>query len=350
MRIAMISTPFVSVPPKDYGGTELVVSELVEGLVARGHEVALFAPADSETNADLRSLYPAAVWPPNPLPDQNHISWALREAVHDGFELAHAHSAGALAFGRLCPQLPLVYTVHHDRSEELSDYYAYFPECHFVAISRDQAEREVGVPKKRVIHHGLDPAKYAWAERPGDYVFFIGRFAPYKGPHTAIDAADRAGVRIRMAGGAHDEHRAFADREVAPRLKRGHVTFHGPVGHREKMPLLRNARALLAPITWNEPFGLVLIEAMLSGCPVIAYPRGSVPELVEDGLTGFVVEGEDEIVELIRPGGAVDGFDRAQCRERAVERFSAERMVADHEALYRRVLAERAAQMAGAAA
>lgn len=339
MRIAMLSTPFVAVPPKDYGGTELVVAQLTEGLIERGHDVTLFATGDSESGAELRWLYDQAQWPPDALTDINHVTWAMSEVQLGSYDVVHVHSAAALSLQRLLPDLPMVYTIHHDRDEKLSAYYEYFPSTAFVAISRHQASREVQMPDMTVIHHGLDPSDFEWTSWPKNFVAFIGRFAPYKGAHTAIDAAELAGVPIRVAGSVHEVDREFGEREIEPRLRKPHVTYLGKVGPSLKRPLLRDARALLAPIEWSEPFGLVLIEAMLSGCPVVAYPRGSVPELVEPGVTGFVVRDVREMADVIRPGGVLDTFDRARCRARAIERFSLSRMVDGYEALYERVAA-----------
>ncbi len=335
MRIAMISTPFVPVPPRDYGGTELVVHELVEGLLDRGHDVTLFATGDSHTRASLRSLYPRAQWPPEGITDLNHCSWAIREIAEGGFDLIHAHSAAALALGRLVPGTPMVYTLHHVHLPALSEYYRHFPDVSFVAISQDQAGRETLVRRRTVIHHGLDPARYRWSEHPGPYVCFVGRLAREKGPHTAIDAACAAGVPIRVAGDVHPPDQDYSRTEVEPRLLSPHVTFLGPVDTGQKVPLLRDARALLAPITWNEPFGLILIEAMLSGCPVVAFRHGSVPELIEQGVTGFIADSPEEMAGLIRPGGPVDRLDRRRIRAAAVHRFNHRRMAADYERLYR---------------
>jgi glycosyltransferase involved in cell wall biosynthesis len=337
MRIAMISTPFVPVPPPDYGGTELVVHELVEGLLQRRHDVVLFATGDSRSRGPVQALYAERQWPPEPLADLNHVSWALHEVAQGGFDLVHAHSAPALAAARLVPRLPLVYTLHHAMESRLSAYYRYFPEISFVAISADQARREPGARPEAVIHHGLDPSSYRWATRPRDYVCFLGRFAPEKGLHIAIDAAGRVGVPILVAGETHPAGRRYYEREVVPRLGSRHVTLLGPVGPTDKARLLRDARALLAPIQWEEPFGLSLIEAMLSGCPVVAFPRGSVPELIESGVTGFVVRTVEEMARAIRPGGPVDRLDRRRIRELAVQRFGRDRMVDGYERLYRLV-------------
>jgi len=336
MRIALISTPFLAVPPWRYGGTELIVHELAEGFVKRGHDVELFATGDSKTSAELQFVYPNAQWPPAPLTDLNHAAWAMQQVLDRGpFDIIHAHSAVALACSRFLPNAPLVYTIHHSRDEQLSAFYRFYQDAQYIAISKDQRSRELPLPKVEVIHHGLEPAKYQCTTRPtGDYVCFIGRFSQVKGPHTAIDAARLAGVPIRVAGEVHPPDELWANAELRPRLRQSHVTDLGAIGQATKAPLLAHARALLAPIEWNEPFGLVLIEAMLSGCPVIAFERGSISELVENGVTGFIAKSLEHIVELIRPGGAVETFDRARCRLRAVERFSADRMVADHIALY----------------
>lgn len=334
MRIALISTPFIAVPPAKYGGTELMIAELSEGLVQRGHEVTLFGTGDSATSAELRYLYDEAQWPPNFLHDVNHVSWAMQQVYDDDFDVVHAHSAGALIYTRITSRPPVVYTLHHSLDKDLSDFYRYFPDAHYVAISHDQLSRDPGVSGADVVHHGLDPDKYEWRERAGDYACFIARFACVKGPHTAIDVAEEAGIPIRVAGEVHSVDAEFNEREVAPRLGKDHVTMLGSIGMREKVPLLRDARALLAPIEWDEPFGLVFIEAMLSGCPVVAFPRGSVPELVDEGVTGFIARDSDEMREIIRPGGRLDGFDRRRCRERAVERFGRDRMVTEYESVY----------------
>jgi glycosyltransferase involved in cell wall biosynthesis len=340
MRIAIISTPFLPVPPRSYGGTELIVYELVEGLRERGHDVTLFATADSSVEANVRSLYRTAQWPPECLPDLNHVSWSLQEIVRSmPFDVVHAHSAVALACARFLPRLPLIYTLHHEREKQLSAFYRFFPSVQYIAISEDQRRREIALPHVHVIHHGLDPSRYEWVPRPSDYVCFLGRLALVKGPHTAIDVAARAGLPIQVAGEVHAPDRHWAEREMNPRLSLPHVRYLGSIGPSLKVPLLRDARALVAPIEWNEPFGLVFIEAMLSGCPVVAFRRGSVPEVVENGVTGFVVDSADQMVQVLRPGGVLDGFNRQRCRERASLRFGRDRLAIEHARLYERVAA-----------
>jgi glycosyltransferase involved in cell wall biosynthesis len=340
MKIAMISTPFLTVPPREYGGTELVVYELVEGLTQRGHEVTLFATGDSTTSARLRSLYPTGQWPPHTLADLDHVSWALREVADEGdFDVVHVHSAAALACRRLIRCPPMVYTLHHHRDEQLSSFYRHCHDANFVAISADQARREIPLPRLGVIHHGLDPSRFSWSPQASDYVCFISRFAEEKGPATAIDVSARAGVPIKVAGAAHLPDILYAERELSHRLTLPHVSYLGSIGAEVKCPLLQRSRALLAPIAWNEPFGLIVIEAMLSGCPVVGFPQGSLPELVEPGVTGFLPADADEMVQLLRPGNPLESFDRRRCRLRAVERFGRDRMVAEYERLYTRIVA-----------
>lgn len=347
MRIAMISTPFVSVPPRTYGGTELVVHELVEGLRELGHDVTLFATGDSSTSAELRALFPVSQWPPDSLTEIEHAAWALGDAARDDFDVIHVHSAAALPVARLCPERPLIYTLHHVRDARLSALYAHHPEPWYVAISYDQARKEIPLRRLAVVHHGLEPAAFECrAAAAGDYVCFVGRLAAVKGAHDAIDAARLAGVPIRVGGDVHPPDRPYAEREVLPRLSQPHVDYLGNVGPAIKHPMLRDARALLAPVAWDEPFGLILIEAMLSGCPVVAFPRGSIPELVEHGVTGFVVRDVEEMAATIRPGGPVDLFDRRRCRERAIERFSRRRMARNYERVYERAIAGSAAASA----
>jgi glycosyltransferase involved in cell wall biosynthesis len=339
MKIAMISTPFLRVPPRDYGGTELVVHELVEGLVRRGHEVTLFATGDSLTEGTLRWRYPTGQWPPDPMADLDHVAWAMEKVSTDAFDVVHAHSASALAFQGLVPRCPMAYTLHHARDERLSSFYRHHHNAHFVAISADQARREMPLPRLTIIHHGVDPAHFRAVPVPSECLCFIGRLAEVKGPATAIDIARAAGLPISVAGAVHPPDRGYADLELTHRFAQPHVTFLGPVDLQTKSALLQRARALVAPITWDEPFGLVVIEAMLSGCPVVGFPRGSLPELVEQGVTGYLVQDEKAMVELIRRGGPIDGFDRLRCRARAIERFSSARMVADYERLYSMMLA-----------
>ncbi len=326
-----MSTPFVAVPPVAYGGTELVVHELACALDQLGHEVSVFATGDS-TAPGLRALFPTAVWPIDPYAELLHARFAAREIAAGEFDVAHIHTPAALAFADELG-VPVVYTLHHARDERLSRFYAYAPRAVRVAISRRQAELEDPRPR-HVVHHGLSPELYpAPARRDDGYAFFLGRLSWCKGPDVAVEAARRAGLDLVVAGQAHEEGGPPGwDALLASALREPHVTWRAQAGLPAKRRLLGGARALLMPIRWEEPFGLVMIEAMLAGCPVIAFARGSAPELVEDGVTGLLVEDAREMAVALREARLLD---RAACQARARERFSAARMAADYLHVYR---------------
>jgi glycosyltransferase involved in cell wall biosynthesis len=339
MRIALVSSCAVSVPPRAYGGTELVVAELAKNLTRLGHDVTTFATGDSEPAGRLQWRFEKPVWPPYESAELRHAAhaWQAITAPSARFDIVHTHQAPSLAFASIAPSVRTVYTIHHCRDERLIDLYRDFPNATYVGISRRQAELIPEIQIEEIILHGLDPDLYDAGRGDGGYVAFLGRFAPEKGPHFAIDAARRAGVTVRMGGGVHPPDRPFFEREVQPRLENGAggVEWLGELSHAPKLSLLRGARAMLFPIDWEEPFGLVMIESMLVGTPVIGFPHGSVAEVIEDGVTGFVVRDVAEMAARIRE---LDGFDRDRCRERAREKWSSLRMAREHEALYERVM------------
>ncbi len=332
----MLSTSAVAVPPRGYGGTEQVVYDLTEGLVADGHDVTLFATGDSRASARVRHFFGRPVWPVDDLAEATHAAWACAEIARERFDVVHAHQPISVALSPLL-RAPLVYTIHHDQRARYSDLYRRFPGVHYVSISGGQRARERGLPNARVIHHGVDPARFPLHEDPEDYVAFIGRFAPEKAPHLAIDAARRARVPIRLAGVPHPgEGEEYHAREIVPRLRARGVTWLGEVGADRKGAFLGRARAMLLPICWEEPFGLVTVESLLSGTPVIAFARGAAPEIIEDGVTGMLVR---DVAEMARAIPRAMALDRTRVRARALERFRAQRMVRDYERLYRAVVA-----------
>lgn len=340
----MISTPCVRVPPQGYGGTELVVEALVQGLAARGHRVTFVGTGDAEVPARVRSLYAHAMWPPDPWQELAHACFALRELTREGpFDVIHAHVPAATAFAGAWPA-PLVLTVHHGPEVAIGDLYRAACPRRFtpVALTRRHAEtlgRDLWGQGPVVIGHGLPPWRYPLGTG-GPAAVFLGRWAREKGPHLAIDAARRAGVPLRLAGRVHPMDQAWWDATVAPRLLGPGLDVVGEVGHERKVVLLAEACAMLFPIDWEEPFGLVMVESMLCGTPVIALSRGSVPELVDEGVTGFVVRDEEEMADRLR-WLARTGFDRARCRAQAVRRFSASAMTERYERLYQSVAAFR---------
>ena len=339
MRIALVSSCAVSVPPRAYGGTELVVAELAKMLTRLGHDVTTFATGDSEPAGKLRYRFEKPVWPPYESSEWRHAAhaWGEITEVPGHFDVVHTHQAPSLALASIARQERTVYTIHHHRDERLLQLYSDFPNVSYVAISQRQADLIPEIKVEDVILHGLDPDLYAAGTGEGGYIAFLGRFAKEKGPHVAIEAARRAGTLLRMGGGVHPVDVSFFESEVKPLLaKPDGVQWLGELSHIPKVSLLQGARAMLFPIDWEEPFGLVLIESMLVGTPVIAFPRGSVPEVIEEGVTGFIVRSAAEMADRIK---SLDGFDRARCRERALERWSSMRMAREHEMLYERLIA-----------
>ncbi len=344
MKIALVSPPFVAVPPRGYGGTELVVHELVRGLTAAGHHVTLFATGDSRA-PDLRFVYPAPVWPPDPQAEVVHCRHAARVIARERFDVVHAHTPSMVSFAEGIGA-PCVYTLHHAHYDQLTEVYLRRRDVLYVAISARQAQLEPQLDCQ-IVHHGLDPRSYPLGRGDGDYAAFLGRLAPCKAPELAIAAARAVGISIRVAGEIHPVD-AMPDwmAVMASALAQPGVLHLGETGGARKARFLGGARALLMPLRWEEPFGLVMIEAMLCGTPVIAYSRGAAPEVVDEGTTGFLVEDDHEMAAVL---ARLDRFDRAGCRRRAAARFSSRRMVRDYERVYARAIAG-AGILAGGAA
>ncbi|MBI4510867.1 MAG: glycosyltransferase family 4 protein [Deltaproteobacteria bacterium] len=312
---------------------------LVEGLASRGHEVTLYATGDSQAPARVRSVFPTAAWPPNTYREIVHAAAAAYDVLsRDGIDVIHAHVASLLAFARIL-DVPIVYTVHHDRDEALCDLYRAthgYP-ITMVAISARQRDLISDICEARVVHHGVSPSLYPLGPGNGGYVAFLGRFAPEKGVHVAIDVARRARLPIRLAGKSHDDR--YFGAEVGPRLRDPLVRWVGEVSHAPKVRLLGDAVATLFPINWEEPFGLVMIESMLCGTPVLSFPRGSAPEVIDEGITGWLVDSEVQMAEkLVHLASGKERFDRARCRRFAARRFSADRMVDEYLAVYNEAL------------
>lgn len=328
MKIALVSTPFVAVPPRGYGGTELIVHELERGLSAC-HEVSLFATGDSRGRR-VRALFRKPVWPPDPAVDLEHCRWVSQAIRAEHFDVVHAHTPSLLQFATELGS-PLVYTLHHAHDEKLSELYRQHPEVRFVAISARQAALEPDIPCE-VVYHGLDPARYRLGRGQGGYAAFLGRLSPAKAPELAIAAARAAEVPIHLAGEFHAIDTTPQWEARTRRALGSPGVFHlGEVSGVRKQRFLGGARALLMPIKWEEPFGLVMLEAMLCGTPVIAFPRGAVPEIIDEGVTGFLVENTMEMASVL---ARLEGFDRLACRRRAEQRFPALEMVNGYVRVY----------------
>jgi glycosyltransferase involved in cell wall biosynthesis len=337
MRIAQIAPLVLPVPPGRYGGTERVIHDLTEGLVSRGHDVTLFASGDSRTSARLQAIVPRALWQAQES-DPAAAEFLLHaRALRQGgdFDLVHSHT-GHLAFpfaARM--QAPLVTTLHGRLDTPyLADILRAFPEVHLVSISRAQRSPAPDAHWSANIPHGLPLQDHPFNAEGGHALCFVGRMSAQKGPHVAIDVAIAAGIPIALAGRVDPMDRAFFEAEVRPRLDHPLVEYLGEVEHDEKLRLYSRSRALLFPVDWPEPFGLVMIEAMACGTPVVARPRGSVKEVVQDGVTGILAEDQRCLVEAVK---SVHRLDRHACRRHVESSFSLARMIDDYEQLYSRL-------------
>jgi glycosyltransferase involved in cell wall biosynthesis len=339
MRIGIVVPPFISVPPERYGGTELFVAQLAEGLQARGHHPIVYTVGSSQVRCETRWRQPTGRWPiesalESSLEDLDHSSWACSQAARE-CDVLHINNAPGLHISRFVDR-PFVYTLHHPHDAVLSSYYASFPAVHYVAISHDQARRE-RLRHLRVVHHGLAMENYRLAAGRRDYLCFIGRLAPIKGTHTAIEVARRASLPLKIAGEIQPLFQDYWRREIEPRLGDG-IEYVGEVDLAAKNELLAGARALLFPIEWEEPFGLVMIEAMACGVPVLAFARGSAPEVVEDGVSGWLCRDLEDMAARVRELA----ISPAQCRAFVEARFSLDRMVQGYLSVYRRAVSQSA--------
>lgn len=333
MKIALVAPPFISVPPKNYGGTELFIARLAEGLKALGHHVVLYTNGESTLEVEKRWIYKNAQWPIKAeiydnLKDLNHTAWAVRDAA-ESCDVIHLNNAPGLVCSRFT-RMPFVYTVHHPHVDGLSGFYANYPQVNYVTISDSQRAKE-RMPRMRTIHHGLDTSFCeCLPDGPREYLVFLGRIAPIKGTHLAIAAAKRAGIPLKIAGEVQPMFREYFDREIKPHLDGKFVKYLGEVDRHAKSELLGGARALLFPIQWEEPFGLVMVEAMACGAPVLAMSRGAVPELVKDGISGYLCASVEEMAEQ-----ALELHLQPEAVRRYVqENFSAEKMARRYASLY----------------
>jgi glycosyltransferase involved in cell wall biosynthesis len=333
----MIAPPWIPVPPPGYGGTEVVIDNLARGLAALGHDVRLFTVGESTCPVPRRWLYPAAVEPMGAdVPEAAHVL-AAYEALADE-DIIHDHTIlGPLLAGRRkIRRPPVVTTVHDPFTPQNRRIYAHTARyAAIVAISHAQARSAGGIPIAAVIHHGIDLDTYQPGPGTGGYLLFVGRMCADKGVHHAVRAARRAGWRLVIVSIIRDaSEQAYFDQQVRPLLAPGqHILTGQPLATR--IELMRGAAALVDPITWPEPFGLVMAEALAAATPVLAFPNGAAPEIVDHGQTGYLCRDEEEMVAAV---GQVPEIERPQCRAAAQRRFSLARMAADHERLYRRIL------------
>lgn len=336
MKVGLIAPPWVSVPPREYGGTELVVDVLARGLVAAGHDVELFASGDSTCPVPSRSLFATALG--------TSATSMEAEAGHvvEGYarladcDVIHDHTFLGALYGRPAPGQPVVVTSHGPFHDELGQLYdAIAHRASIVAISHHQRSTAPHLHVEAVIHHGIDIDRFSAGTGDGGYALFLGRMSPDKGVDRAIHAARAAGLPLVIAAKMWQPDEVAYFHDVVEPLLGEDATFVGQVGGAAKVALLGGARCLVNPIRWPEPFGLVMVEALACGTPVVAFREGAAPEIVDHGATGFIVDHDDEMVAALRD---VHQISRLSCRAAAHRGFSAERMVANHLELYDRVV------------
>jgi glycosyltransferase involved in cell wall biosynthesis len=344
LRVAMLAPPWLSVPPRGYGGVESVVSALTEALVARGHDVTLFCAPGSVSSATVATIldqqHPDEI--ERSLYEVDHVARAFQAiddaAELDGFDVIHDHcgfTAMAMA-DRIAT--PIVHTLHGQFTPATAAFYLrHAHKAVLVGVSRAQlASAPAALEPFEVIPNPIDVSAWPLCETKADYVVWVGRMTPEKGPHRAIAAALEAGVPLILAGVIQPGQQAFFDREVAPHIDGDRVRFVGEVGGREKVSLFAHARGLLMPIRWEEPFGMVMVEAMACGTPVIAFPEGAARELVADANAGFLVEDEHAMATAI---GRLATISPRDCRRWVASRCDVDVVAAAYERTYRTVAA-----------
>ncbi|HET9845733.1 MAG TPA: glycosyltransferase family 4 protein [Nitrospira sp.] len=344
MKIAQVSPLWESVPPKLYGGTERIVSYITEELVRQGHDVTLFASGDSVTQAKLEAPCHQALRLNTGIFNREAPLISMMEHVFSSaeqFDVIHSHlDFLAFSLSRRSP-VPVVTTLHGRLDlPELVPVFRDFSDLPLVSISNAQRRPLPWANWIRTVYHGLPSGMYRLHSEPGKYLAFLGRIAPEKCPDQAIELAKRVGMPLRIAAKVDPADRAYFERVVEPLLDHPLIEFVGEVNDRQKDDFIGNAHALVCPYDWPEPFGLVLIEAMACGTPVLAYRRGSIPEVIEHGVTGLV---SDSLDEMTRQVEAIPTIDRRRCREVFDQRFTVERMVQSYVQVYEQMINDRSA-------
>ncbi|TAF10994.1 MAG: glycosyltransferase family 4 protein [Nostocales cyanobacterium] len=349
MRIAQIAPLWERVPPPAYGGIELVVSLLTDELVRRGHEVTLFASGDSLTLANLVSVHPRALRLDSSVKESGIyevLQLALVYERAEEFDIIHSHMGHTpLAYTNLV-KTPTVHTLHGIFTPDNEIIFKYAKKQPYISISDSQREPRLGLNYVTTVYNGIDVSSYKFYPEPIDepYLAFLGRMSPEKGPHLAIEIAKKAGWRLKMAGKVDVVDMEFFEKEIQPQIDGEQIQYLGEANHAEKNVLMGGAVATLFPITWREPFGLVMVESMATGTPVIAMRMGSTEEVIAHGETGFLC---NNIQDCIRAIDKVNRLNRYACRQYVENHFSVEQMTDGYEAVYQQILTKKFAQENG---
>ena len=343
MRIAQIAPLWERVPPPAYGGIELVVGLLTDELVRRGHEVTLFASGDSLTDAVLSSVHPRAL-----RLDSSVKEYGIYEMLNIGkvyerageFDVIHSHiGCSALPYAKLI-KTPVVHTLHGVFTPDNRKMFSYAKEQPYISISNSQRDTELGLNYVATVHNGIDIHTHEFVPQPDEppYLAFLARMSPEKGPHHAIAIAKAAGLPLKMAGKVDVVDVEFFEKEIKPHVDGEQIQFLGEANHTQKNQLMGRAIATLFPITWREPFGLVMTESMAAGTPVIGLRLGSTPEVIKPGVSGYLCDSIEECVQAVHK---VREIDRLGCREYVSDRFGIRQMTDGYEAVYQQAIAKR---------
>jgi glycosyltransferase involved in cell wall biosynthesis len=346
MRIAQVAPLWERVPPPAYGGIELVVGLLTEELVARGHEVTLFASGDSITSAKLESIHPQALRLDPTIKEYGIYEMLQLATVYERsaeFDLIHSHmGCAALPYSKLTTT-PTVHTLHGIFTPDNEKMFAHAKDRPFVSISNSQREDRLGLNCVATVYNGVDANNHTFFPTPDEpaYLAFLGRMSPEKGPHHAIEIAKATGIPLKMAGKVDPVDEDYFNCQILPQIDGVQIQFLGEADRYQKNDLMGRAIATLFPITWREPFGLVLIESMAAGTPIIAMNLGSVPEIVLDGISGYIC---NNVAECIAAVSRIPEISRSGCREYVTRRFGVEQMATGYLAVYEDLLAEKFAR------
>jgi glycosyltransferase involved in cell wall biosynthesis len=342
LRIAQVAPIIESVPPKKYGGSERVVHALTEELVKKGHEVTLYASGDSQTSAKLVSVYPRSLREARMkdlylMNDLTILNTGIVYKTEEKFDIIHDHNAPfSLPIANMS-RTPVVITMHNHFTVTNRYLFQTFTRAHLVAISQSQADSAKNAKVSGVIYNGLSMKHYPFSLKSDGYLLYVGRISPEKGLHHAIEVAQILNTPLVIAAKLDPKDMQYYKEYIEQSLSNEYVKWVGEVGEKERNELMSKALCLLHPVTWKEPFGLSMIEAMATGCPVIAFNQGSIPEIIEDGKTGFIVHDIQEMVEAVM---RIDTIDRYECRRHVLFKFNAQNMTDSYEKLYYKIVAE----------
>lgn len=346
MRIAQIAPLWESVPPPAYGGAELVVSLLTDELVRRGHEVTLFATGDSTSLAHLEAVHPKALRLDAGVKEHSIYEMMQLSQVYQRsheFDIIHSHIGCATLPCAPLVKTPTVHTLHGAFTMDNEKLFAYARSQPYVSISNSQREPRLNLNYVATVYNGIDTDSHKFYPQPDNppYLAFLGRISPEKGPHTAIEIAKRTGWHLKLAGKVDRVDVEYYEELIKPHIDGEQIEYLGEANHIQKNQLMGNAVATLFPITWREPFGLVMVESMAAGTPVIAMNLGSTPEVIAHGKTGFLCHNLEDCIAALEQ---IHTIDRQACRDHVVHKFGAKQMADGYEAVYRQILAERFAK------